>query len=202
MDAIEPTTASRKTIVACEVFADELQAVPPPEGDADFVWLPAALHTDIGRLEREIERTLLLCRIKGTSDLFVLYGGACSPSMDAILKKYDALRPEAGNCLDVLLGPLKTEAEDERAFVLTPGWVRAWPSIMKAMGWEAIDVRMNLGRYEGIIVYDAGIRPLTDEETIRFFDLTERYVDVRPLGLEHFAGVMKRLLNGNRSRAR
>jgi len=193
---------ARKTIVACEIFTDELRAILPPEGDIDLVWLPVALHTDIGRLEREIERTLLLCRTGGAADLFVLYGGACSPSLDAILKKYNAVRPEAGNCLDVLLGSLKAEAEAERAFVLTPGWIRAWPSIMEAMGWEAIDVRMNLGRYEGIIVYDAGLKPLTDEETIGFFDLTERYVDVRPLGLEHFAGVMKRLLNGNRSRAR
>lgn len=200
----DETIASRKTIVACEVFADELQAVLSPEWDVDLLWLPAALHTDIGRLERDIERTLRMCRTNGASDLFVLYGGACSPALDAVLKKYDAGRPETGNCLDVLLGSLKGEAEAEKAFVLTPGWVRAWPSIMVAimvaMCWEAVDVRMNLGRYSKIIVYDAGVKPLTDDEILCFFDLTELYIDVRNLPLKHFRGMMERLLNSGNNK--
>jgi hypothetical protein len=131
----DETIAGCKTTVACKVFADELQAVLLPACGADVVRLPAALHTDIGRLEREIEQTLLSYRARGADALFVLYGGTGPPSIDAVLRTYGAVRPEAGNCLDVLLGHLKAEAEAEKAFVLASGWVRAWPSIMADNAW-------------------------------------------------------------------
>jgi hypothetical protein len=36
------------------------------------------------------------------------------------------------------------------------------------MGWDAEDIRINLGRYKKIVVFDVGIHPLTDEEMLVF----------------------------------
>jgi hypothetical protein len=54
---------------------------------------------------------------------------------------------------------------------------------------------MNLGRYERILVLDAGIDPLRDEEILEFFDLAQVPVDVEALDLEHFQTVLKDLLD-------
>ncbi len=74
---------------------------------------------------------------------------------------------------------------------MTPGWVRAWPSIVASMGWDAVDVRINPGRYKKILVFDSGIHPLTDEEVLDFFDLTEFVVEICPLDPGHFSSLIE-----------
>ncbi len=186
-----------KALVACEIFSDELRAVfSPARGKVETIWLPAALHTNILLLEDELKRALSSLKSSGFGDLLVLYGGACSPSIDAILKKYDAVRPVHRNCMEIFLGPELYAAEAEGAIAFTPGWIRAWPAIMTAMGWEDVDVRMNLGRYTGAKVYDAGVNPLTDDETLWFFDVSGLYVDVRPMTLENLEKTVLPFLEG------
>lgn len=191
------TEDDRKALVACEIFKDELQAVfAPRPNTTHIVWLPAALHTDIDMLESKLEETLASLQDQGFGDIAVLYGGACSPGIGSVVARYGAVRPEGGNCLDILLGPERAAAvASEGAIVLTPGWIRAWPSIMSAMGWDEVDVRMNLGRYDLAAVFDAGIIPLTEEEILWFFDLSGLVVDIRPLDLAHFRNTLNALFN-------
>lgn len=187
-------TKERKALVACEVFASELRCVIPAHPDVHLVLLPAALHTDMARLEGEIGRALSACRNDGYEELFVLYGGNCCPSLAGVLKEFGAARPCADNCLDLLTGSLKAKAEAEGAIVFTPGWIRVWPFIMEALGWNAVDVRLNLGRYLAAVVFDAGVESLTDEEVLWFFELTGLYVDVRPFELGYFKKTVQELL--------
>lgn len=181
---------SSTTIVACEVLVPELQAALAPWPLVQVVSLPAALHTDMNRLERELDHLLADLSREDCGDLHIVYGKACLPSLDQVVQKYGAVSIEAGNCLDAFLGPLKKEAEAENAFVLTPGWIRAWPAIMKAMGWDEVDSRINLGRYDKAVLFDAGIQPLTEEEILWFFDVTDLYVEIRPLDLNFFQNLL------------
>ena len=84
--------------------------------------------------------------------------------------------------------------------IMTPGWVRAWPAIMEALGWNEVDVRINLGRYERILVLDAGIEPLSDEETLSFFDLVQVPVEVARIDLSVFRGLLSDLLDERRAK--
>jgi hypothetical protein len=79
--------------------------------------------------------------------------------------------------------------------IMTPGWVRAWPNIMAALGWDAVDVRINLGRYSRILLLEPGINPLNDEEILSFFDLTQVPIDIEPLELDHFEQTLTKLLH-------
>ncbi|MFH1021324.1 MAG: DUF1638 domain-containing protein [Pseudomonadota bacterium] len=187
-------TKGRKAVVACEVFESELRAVMPVHSDVHLVLVPAALHTDMARLEGEIERALSACRSDGFEELFVIYGGKCCLALDSVLACYGAVRLCADNCLDILTGPLKAATEAEGSIVFTPGWIRAWPFISDALGWDAVETRLNLGRYSAAVVYDAGVDPLTDEDILWFFELTGLYVDVRPLDLGHFRKAVRGLL--------
>lgn len=189
---MSPGRKSPITVVACEVLAPELQAVLAPWPHVRVISLPAALHTDMNRLERELDHLLSTLRMEGCGDLHVLYGKACSPSLYQVVKKHGAVSIAVGNCLDAFLGPLKKEVEAEGAFLLTPGWIRAWPAIMKSMGWDEVDSRINLGRYDKAVVFDAGTRPLTEEEILWFFDVSGLYVEIRPLDLRFFQNLLIR----------
>jgi len=57
-----------------------------------------------------------------------------------------------------------------------------------------VDVRINLGRYEKILVFDAGVHPLTDKEVLDFFDLTELVVEICPLDLWHFSSLIEKFI--------
>jgi hypothetical protein len=65
---------------------------------------------------------------------------------------------------------------------------------MEALGWSEVDVRINLGRYERILVIDPGLEPLTDEETLVFFDLVQVPVEIKKIDLSVFRGLLAKLL--------
>ena len=115
--------------------------------------------------------------------------------MPILSKEHDVETLSVRNCIEALLGNRATELENQRAMIMTPGWVRAWPSIMKGLGWDEVDVRVSLGRYERILLIDAGLDPLTDDEIIAFYDLTQVPIESEPLDLQHFKDVVHRLLN-------
>ncbi|MCF8056652.1 MAG: DUF1638 domain-containing protein [Desulfocapsa sp.] len=184
------------TLVACEIFADELQAFLKKSGlDPEVVWLEAALHTDISKLKSKLE-----CTLSAVADeqkrTCLLYGNSCLPDAKEVFSHHGAQSFSACNCIEAFLGREdKQKFEAEGCLIMTPGWVRVWPSISASLGWDAVDVRMNLGRYTKILVFDPGINPLTDEEVINFFDLTGLIVETVPLSLSHFDGLIANLLS-------
>jgi hypothetical protein len=66
--------------------------------------------------------------------------------------------------------------------------------MMEALGWNEVDVRINLGRYERILVIDAGIDPLTDEEILWFFDLVQVPLEIKKIDLSILRDLLSRLL--------
>lgn len=183
-----------KTIIACKIFADELKTVLSSDDmEAQIFWIDAALHTDLPRLEKALRKSL--SRLEKTAGHpVVLLGGSCLPEIDALLKQYEAVRLPSGNCIEAFTGLKKQELDNDRTMIMTPGWIRAWPEIMKALGWDEVDVRINLGRYERILLLEPGIRPLTDEEILSFFDLAQVPLEVESLDLDPFRALLHTLL--------
>jgi Protein of unknown function (DUF1638) len=183
-----------KVLVACKIFEKELKAVLPEDSEIEIIWLDAALHCNLHHLEEGIKGALLSANRPGV-DIGILYGRNCHPEMPRLLNEHDVETLSVRNCIEAFLGDRATELEDKRTMIMTPGWVRAWPSIMKGLGWDEVDVRTNLGRYERILLIDSGLDPLTDEEILAFFDLTQVPIESEPLDLQHFKDVVHSLLN-------
>ena len=181
-----------KTLIACKVMADEIKAVLQPYPHVRVVWLEAALHTDFHQLETKLSNALSgVAREPG--QVGVLYGRGCLPGIELLLRKFNAVQMSEMNCIEALLGPYIQEFDN--AFLLTPGWVRAWPSIMKSMNWDACDVRMQLGRYKRIVIFEPAIRPLSEQEILQFFDLTGVFVELEHIDLHYFRKQLQKLLH-------
>jgi hypothetical protein len=180
-----------KLIIACKIFYDELQSVLPAHADVEVVWVEAALHVNLDRLENELKAALSAAATNG-AQIQLFLGIGCHPDIVKLSREYGALISPVKNCLEAFLGAKTKELEKDGTMIMTPGWVRAWPGMMAAMGWNEVDVRINYGRYNRILVLDPGINPLSDEEILEFFDLTQVPIEIEPLELDHF----QRLLIG------
>lgn len=184
---------THKRLIACKIFADELLALGAiPEG-TEVIWIEAALHEDYKMLEEQI-RAALLGVAKGRDEVHLLFGSGCHPDINKIAAQYDAKASPVANCLEAFCGERKKQLEQNRTMIMTPAWVRAYPDMMKILGWDEVDLRINLGRFDRILVVDTGVNPLSDEEIMEFFDLTQVVIEVEKIDLEHFKGVVSQIL--------
>ena len=189
---------SPKIIIACKVFADELQYILKDEDAVAIIWIDAALHADLPRMEQELAGALAGAQ-GSREDIRVFLGVGCHPDLIKLAREFDVSFSRVRNCLEAFLGNKVKEMEQERTMLMTPGWVRAWPEIMDSLGWDATDVRINLGRYNRILLLEPGINPLSDEEILAFFDLVQVPIEVEPLDLAHFRATLAELLEDSQS---
>ena len=180
-------------LIACKVLEKELLHALPPDADAEIVWLEAGLHASLPRLEAAL-KTAIDRAMGSERKVCLLYGQGCHPEIGSFLAHQGVAAFPVKNCIEALLGRDAPELKDTKTMLMTPGWVRAWPAMMEALGWNEVDVRINLGRYERILVLDAGIEPLTDEETLLFFDLVQVPLEVRRIDLSVFRELLVELL--------
>jgi len=175
----------RKILIACNVFEKELQACLPDQAEHAIIWIDAGLHADLPRLERELTKALEESRIEGT-EVQVFLGSGCHPDICRLARRFGAGIAPVKNCIEAFCGENAKKLEENRTMIMTPGWVRAWPRIMEALGWDEVDVRINLGRYDRILLLDAGVDPLSEEEILSFFDLVQVPIEIDSLNLDHF----------------
>ncbi len=86
------------------------------------------------------------------------------------------------------------ELEKNRTIVMTPGWQRLFPQMMAERGTDEVDVRQEFGRYDRILVLDTGINPLSDDEILEFYDLTQVPIEIQQVSIEHFRSKVIELL--------
>ena len=176
-------------LVGCSVFRTEFEHVMGT--DTTTGWLPAGLHAGEGRLEAALGEAL-----RGSSGAACLYG-ICYPDIDELFKAHGARRLPARTCGggEAFLSPDERAAFGDRAFLITPGYLREWRSIyVDGMGWDEIDGRINFGMYDVIVLLDFGLEPIGDLEVLEFFDFTQTPVDVVPAGLDWFNDRVAELL--------
>ena len=128
-------------------------------------------------------------------DVRILFGQGCHPEIDSLARKCGGGPSPVKNCIGAFLGEKARKLEENRTMITTPAWIRTWPhSVRTFLGWNEVDVRINPGRYDRILVIDPGLNSPTDEEILDFFDLAQVPVEVVPLDLGFFRETVARLL--------
>jgi len=183
----------RKILIACNVFEKELQACLPAEGEPDIIWIDAGLHADLPRLEKELTRALEETERDGT-EVQIFFGSGCHPEICRLARRFSAGIAPVKNCIEAFCGENAEKLEENRTMIMTPGWIRAWSRIMEALGWDEVDVRINLGRYDRMLLLDAGLDPLSEEEILSFFDLVQVPIKIESLNLDLFKSTLAEVL--------
>ena len=185
----------QKTLVACEIFRKELEQVLPRHSGTTVYWLDAALHANAERMKAELERAINEIRDACRGSIHFLFGNGCHPDICQIATDCGAQIPGVNNCIQALVGPTETKRlEANRTMVVTPAWIAAWPGIMDGLGWDEVDVRINMGRYDRILLLDSGAVPIKDEEILAFYDLVQVPIEIEQVDLSYFTNLLSQVL--------
>lgn len=176
----------KKKIIACQIFTDELLAVLPEEyKDIDITWFDAGLHMNLDKLEITLKQALKDAATEGV-DARVIFGNGCHLDMCHIVNSHCGKILEAKNCVEAFCHESIDALQQNRTMVITPGWIRFFPNLMAEAGWDEVDVRQNFGRYDRFLLMDTGINPLSEEEILAFYDLTQVPIEIQQISLDHF----------------
>lgn len=187
---------AEKHLIACGIFRHELESVLPAENDIAVHWLDAALHADAERMRAALDHEIGVHQAHCADHIRFLFGNGCHPDIGNVVADCGSCLPPVKNCIQAIIGPKKTrQLEADRTMVITPGWITAWPDIMKGLGWGEVDVRINLGRYDRIVLIDAGVTPVSDEAILAFFDLVQVPVEIESADLAYFKKLVDQILN-------
>lgn len=179
------TGKSRKKalLISCGILQPEIKALVSHEDiTADAVFLNKYLHVDHRKLHDALKASL--CK-HGERRPVVVYGDVClgfNGEMNALMTEFDAVKVDALNCIDCLLGGQGKLLEidpDHRFFFLTPAFLKFSESLISATK-EENQRRFNM--LKGIILVDS----LGDME--RYWNRIEHFSDQSGLPiLEHLA---------------
>ena len=119
----------RLTVIGCGILHREIRfLIEKNSWPLDAHFLDSTLHNNLSRLSASLEKAITENRDKNR---FVFYG-TCHPLMDRILHRHHLFRTEGQNCIDILLGPERFQAEVEKgAFFLLRDWAVHWSRVMK-----------------------------------------------------------------------
>ena len=114
-------------IIYCETLESEIKEITRGISEIGYLEpMPWGLHIDPDKLLNEVRKKIE--RLQDLVDVIVLGYGRCQ-AMDRLGSdfKVPVLRPEAEDCIGILLGQTRYEAELQRepgTWFLSPGWTR------------------------------------------------------------------------------
>lgn len=188
----------QRTLIACNVFQDEMEYVlgRNPDYDVETIWIRAGLHSDLELLEKSLQEAFQKLPEKRETgfELRLMIGRGCLPHMPELAAERNIPLLSTKNCVGALVGEDRLlELEKDKTMVITPAWIRktwfAEDGMRALLGWDDTDFRINFGRYDRILVLDAGLCPLTDEETLEAFEVIQVPIESEPFDLSYFEGV-------------
>ena len=183
-------------LIACGIFRHELESVLPAENGIAVHWLDASLHADAERMKAALDHAVAVHQANAAHRIRFLFGNGCHPDIGKVTEGCGSRIPPVKNCIQAMIGPQKTrQLEVDRTMVVTPGWITAWPDIMKGLGWDEVDVRINIGRYDRILLIDAGVATVSDEAILSFYDLVQVPIEIEPVDLAYFKNLVNQILN-------
>jgi hypothetical protein len=181
-------------VLSCGIYQLELEKILPEirkelNADLRIQYLPPALDVNENRLAKAVTEGLQAL----DKPVVLLYGRMCHTDMAGITRDTGALYLRTANCVEAFLSPEKKKEMDAAGniYYLTMSGLKLWREIyLQGHGWDAVDARINFGSFDKIVVLDCGLFEITDEALFDFFEFTQVPVEVMPISLDHFKGVV------------
>lgn len=185
------------TLIACPIFAKELESTLATLKLTPLIdYMHYTIHNNPLTMDEELQEGIDKAVQTNNSVRFLL-GSHCKGqrSRKEIVENCGGKIPQAKNCIDILIGHDRAkELQQDRTSLMTPAWIRMINRSIADGQWTVTDARLNLGWYNKILILDTGVEPLSDEMIMEFYDLTQVEIEVLPVDLKHFEGLLSDLL--------
>lgn len=183
-------------VISCGILRKEIERLQE-KGDIDVqaYFLSEKLHMDYNLLDRGLNGALKKHRKESHRGVVVVYGDVClgfNDEMKALINKYDAVKVDALNCIDCLLGgkgKLLDMDPDHKILFLNPAFIEFDEKIREeTKDWTREKYRM----LDGIVLLDA-MGDLDDYQS-EIDELVERtglpILDRKEIGLDGLKNVL------------
>ncbi len=185
------------SLIACPIFRQELEHVLAElQIDLPIDYMHYTIHNNPLKMEEQLQAGVEKAARQG-ADVRFLVGRHCKGKrdMDQVVEGCGGKIPQARNCIDMLIGDtLVQKLQKNRTSLMTPAWIRMINRSIQEGQWTVTDARMNLGWYNRILILDTGVAPLSDEQIMEFYDLTQVEIDILPVDLIYFKKLLLDLL--------
>ena len=187
----------KRHLIYCPVFRRELQAVLPKAADLSIHELDYDVHHHPGSMLSQLNRAIAGSQEKGCSfSLLVGRDCECGVPIPELADTHQGRLADHMNCFEIFLGREKMLAlQQNRTVLMTPGWIEMITSLVADGRWTVEDARISLGWYDRILLLDTQLAPLEDELIMEFYDLVQVPIEIMPIDLDHFQGVIDHLLS-------
>ena len=197
LQAVSTIPMTETSLIACPIFEKELESVLAELNLAPSInYMHYTIHTNPLMMEEQLSEKVVTGRGDNKKIRF-LVGKHCKGlrDMTEVVAGCNGKIPQAVNCIDMLIGDeLTQKLQKNRTSLMTPAWVRMINRSIADGQWSVPDARLNLGWYNKILILDTGVDPLSDEQIMEFFDLTQVEIDILPVDLKHFKALLQDLL--------
>ncbi len=154
---------SKPLLICCGILRKEVEKlIQQGQLDVEPYFLDAGLHAVYADLEKELTDALKKAQQKAENGIVVVYGDMCHPRIKKIVKQHNAVKVDALNCIDCLLGGHKNLLRiDPKCshFYLSPGWM---PSNLKKnkyfkeiFDWNIENIKDQFEHLNGLIIIDS-----------------------------------------------
>ncbi len=195
--AADTDKKKNKCIIACPIFRSELESVLKELNIAPSIsYMHYTIHNNPDTMDEELQSNVIKAQAL-ESDVHFLVGKQCKGkrNMVEVVEDCNGRIPHARNCIDMLIGDqLVKELQQNRTSLMTPAWIKMINQSIHDGEWSVTDARMNLGWYNKILILDTGVEPLDDEQIMEFYDLTQVEIEILPVDLKYFKGLLQDLL--------
>lgn len=192
-----PEKGKGKCLVACPIFHRELESVLAElELTPRIHYMRYTIHNNPLVMEEQLREGVDKAML-GSEKVRLLVGRHCKGirDMSEVVDDCGGRIPQARNCIDMLIGDeLAKKLQKNRTSLMTPAWIRMINQSIAEGQWSITDARLNLGWYNKILILDTGVDPLSDEQIMEFYDLTQVEIDILPVTLDHFKSLLQDLL--------
>jgi len=184
-------------LIACPIFKKELESVLGELNLSPSInYMHYTIHNNPLKMEEELQIGVDTASKTGAEVRF-LVGKHCKGKRDIkdVVADCGGKIPHARNCIDMLIGTeLTNKLQKNRTSLMTPAWIRMINQSIQEGQWTVTDARLNLGWYNKILILDTGVDPLSDEQIMEFYDLTQVEIEILPVDLKHFKILIQDLL--------
>ena len=192
-----PSKNADTCLISCPIFRKELESVLADLNLSPRInYMHYTIHNNPLVMEEQLQEGVVSASTTGAEVRF-LVGKHCKGKRDIteVVENCGGKIPQARNCIDMLIGgKLTKELQKNRTSLMTPAWIRMINQSIAEGQWSVTDARLNLGWYNKIVILDTGVDPLSDEQIMEFYDLTQVEIEILPVDLEHFKILLQELL--------
>ncbi len=185
-----------KFIIACPIFEDEINMALLTNYDIKIHFMDFRVHNNASRMKEEIESAIANGK-NSTQDVSLLVGCECHCDIPIrrIAEDSNTKYPLEKNCIEIILGPERTnELQKNRTSIITQGWINMIKKFIEDEPLNEDNIRILMGHFDRLLLLDYGIRPITDEEILFFYDLVQVPIEIEQINLNYFQDALKRLL--------